>query len=105
MLQQKIVSIEGYKDKDGTSSKEYLITQFPATKGLEVEHKLMEGMMGPSLVKDVVCSSVSMGSVKISDKLFDEHFAGQYKHLHKLFDHIIDFNFDTNFTESDSQDQ
>jgi hypothetical protein len=98
-LETKIISIEGYKDKDGVRSFDYTVTKLPAKKGLEVQLRLQDPWTA-DFIQDVVCSSVALGSVKMTGAKFDDHFSGKYGHLMDLYTAIIEFNFDENFTEN-----
>lgn len=99
-LETKFVTLEGYKTKDGLSSVEYIFTKLPATKGLDIQFKLRDDNISPAFIKDVVCSSVQLGSVKMSPDKFDEYFSGRYDHLYAVYNAVLEFNFDENFTES-----
>jgi len=99
--ESKIISVEGFKDKDGgTSSVDYVVTKLPATKGLDIQMKLMEGTITPELIKDVITSSVATGSVKLDSNRFEDYFSGRYTHLMNVYDAVLRYNFDENFTES-----
>lgn len=103
-LENKLIGVEGYKKAGELVDIEYIVTKLPATKGLKVQLKLIDGL-DVDLIKEVVLASVALGSVKMTEKLFDEHFSGRYGHLMDLFHKIIEFNFDENFTESDSEEK
>lgn len=99
-LENKFVTIEGYKTKDEVKSVEYIFTKFPATKGLDIQFKLRDDMITPAFIKDVICSSVQLGSNKMSGDKFDEYFSGRYNHLMDVYNAVLEYNFDENFTES-----
>lgn len=99
-LETKFVSIEGYKIKDETRTVEYIFTKLPATKGLDVQFKLRDDMITPAFIKDVICSSVQVGSIKMTPDKFDEYFSGRYNHLMEVYNSVLEFNFDENFTEN-----
>lgn len=99
-LETKIISVEGYKDKDGVREYPYTMTKFPAKKGLEVQLKLMEDNLTSDFIQDVICSCVSLGSVKMTPAKFDDHFSGKYAHLMNVYNSVLEFNFDENFTEN-----
>ena len=101
-LETKILSVEGYKDKDGVRAFDYTVTKLPAKKGLDVQLKLMDENMNADFVQDVICSSVALGSVKMTAAKFDDHFSGKYGHLMNVYNAVLEFNFDENFTESGS---
>lgn len=101
-LETKIISVDGYKDKDGVRPFDYTVTKLPAKKGLEVQLKLMDENMSADFVQDVICSSVALGSVKMTSAKFDDHFSGKYGHLMNVYNAVLEFNFDENFTESGS---
>lgn len=103
-LENKIISVENYKKGDDVVSIDYIVTKLPATKGLKVQLKLVEGI-DVDLIKEVITSSVALGSVKMDDKKFDDHFSGRYAHLMDLFNKVLEFNFDENFTESASEEK
>ena len=99
-LETKIISVDGYNDKDGTRAFDYTVTKLPAKKGLDVQIRLMDENMTADFVQDVICSSVALGSVKMTPAKFDDHFSGKYGHLMSVYNAVLDFNFDENFTES-----
>jgi hypothetical protein len=101
-LETKIISVDGYKDKDGTRAFDYTVTKLPAKKGLDVQLRLMDETISADFVQDVICSSVALGSVKMSPAKFDDHFSGKYSHLMDVYNSVLEFNFDENFTESGS---
>ena len=104
-LEKKEVVISNYKDKETGEMRDqlYLFTKLTATKGLEVQIKLQQGGIDPNFIKDVICSSVSIGSTGLMKAVqFDDHFSGRLLHLMDVFGKVIEFNFDENFTESDS---
>lgn len=103
-LENKIITVEGYKKDGELVNMEYIVTKLPATKGLKVQLKLMDGI-DVDLIKDVIITSVALGSSKMTEKAFDEHFSGRYAHLMELFNKVIEFNFDENFTEKDSEEK
>lgn len=104
-LETKFVTIDGYKTKDDVKSVEYIFTKLPATKGLDVQFKLRDDLITPAFIKDVVCSSVQLGSVKMSGEKFDEYFSGRYSHLMDVYNEVLSFNFDENFTDQGSAEQ
>lgn len=99
-LENKFVTIDGYKVKDEVRSVEYIFTKLPATKGLDVQFKLRDDNITPAFIKDVICSSVQIGSVRMTPDKFDEYFSGRYNHLMDVYNFVLEFNFDENFTES-----
>lgn len=104
-LETKELTLGGYKTAAGeVEDRLYILTKFPATKGLQIQMKLAEGRLDPELVRDVIVSSVAVGSVKMDAKRFDDHFSGRYKHMMDLFNEVVAFNFDENFTEDDSSE-
>lgn len=98
-LETKFYSIDGYKTKEGSKSVEYVFTKLPATKGLEVQFKLRDDLVTPAFIKDLVCSSVQLGSTKMSGDKFDEYFSGRYAHLMDVYNSVLEFNFDENFID------
>lgn len=99
-LEKKEFMIAGYKDKEGVVGEHmYIFEKLPAKKGLEVQLKLMEGEINPDLIQDVICSCVYLGSNKFSAAKFDDHFSGKYGHLMNVYNAVIEYNFDENFTE------
>jgi len=102
-LETKFFTIEGYKSKDGNVAPvEYVFTKLSAIKGLDVQFKLRDDMVTPAFIKDVVCSSVAIGSVRISSDKFDEYFSGRYTHLMDVYNSVLEFNFDENFPDQGS---
>lgn len=105
-LETKELLLDGYKNSKGEMEERlYILTQLPATKGLEVQLKLDSGVFSADLVREVVSMSTALGSVKLEGKRYEEHFAGRYAHLMKLFNEILDFNFGENFPEGVSEEQ
>lgn len=112
MIQQKNVTVNG---------EEFLLTQFPATKGIRVMKQLIK-LVGPAaaeifkegdisgavdklvenmdavdvetLLKELVASA-SKGNVAVN---FDNEFAGEYAKLLLLVKEIVEFNFGNVFT-------
>lgn len=106
MLETKELLLNNYRNSKGEmEDRLYVLTQLPATKGLEVQLKLDSGVFSADLVREVVSMSTYLGSVKLEGKRYEEHFAGRYKHLMELFNAILDFNFGENFPEDVSEEQ
>jgi hypothetical protein len=102
-------------------SEEFMITQFPATKGIRILKQLIK-LVGPAaaeifkdgdigqavaklvenmdsvdveaLLKELI-GSVSKGSMAIN---FDNEFAGEYAKLLKITREVVEFNFGNVFT-------
>lgn len=108
-LEKKEVVISGYKNANGElEDRLYLFTKFTTTKGMEVQFKLFdeEFKMTPDFIKDVICSSVSVGSTGLMKPAqFDEYFSGRFQHLQEVYAAVLEFNFDENFTESASEEK
>lgn len=112
MIEQKTVTVGGT---------EYILTQFPALKGLKLGKALIK-LIGPSFAKfqesqnlagamtalfdnlDSIAveelivhlvSSASKGSVGIN---FDSEFAGEYDKLFLLVKEVVEFNYGSVFT-------
>ncbi len=110
-LETKQVTVEGYKNKDGEIQDHvYTFKKFPAEKGLDIYirfGKILEGReeMTAAFVKEVICSCASIGSTgKMTSDKFDDHFSGQMVHMMNVYNHVIAYNFDVNFTEDDSEE-
>lgn len=102
-LETTLITVDGYKKGNEVLSVEYIVTKLPATKGLKVQMALA-GELTVELIKDVIINSVSIGSVKLDDKKFDDYFSGRYNHLTELFNKVLEFNFDENFLENASEE-
>ena len=110
-LMTKQVTVGGYKNNEG-EVQDFLYTfkKFPATKGLDVYirfGKIMAGEleMSADFVKEVICNSASIGSTgKMTPEKFDDHFSGQLTHMMNVYNEVLAFNFDVNFTEDDSEE-
>jgi len=99
--QQTTINVDG---------QDYLVTKFPADFGWDLQSKLAEfaglgKMPDAATMKEVICKGVAIGSVEFSAAKFNDHFSGKYTHLMKLFEEVLKYNFDENFTESDTNEK
>lgn len=113
-LEKKEITVTGFKDKEGVRDHVYIFEKFPATKGLDIQLKLMsvrtdeegnvKNPLDATFIKDVICSCVYLGSNKFNSPKFDEHFSGRYAHLMEVYSTALMYNFDENFTESGTEE-
>ncbi len=87
---------------------EYLITSFPATKGLQFmeaqQESIDSGKADLALMKQVVCTYVCKEGIQITDKSFDIIFALKYGHLRNLYQSVIEYNFGEVFQEDGGEE-
>lgn len=92
-------------DVDGV---EYLITAFPATYALEFMERYQDAIQAekPNLriMKEAICKSVCKDNKQITEKSFDCIFARKYMHLSKLYQEVINYNYEDLFTAPDSEE-
>lgn len=86
VLEQKRVEVDG---------ETYTLQALPATVGLDIQFKLAKAEDGLSatLMKQMVCNSVLVGSGLMTDKDFDVKFSKNYQPLMGLVKEIMEFNF------------
>lgn len=87
--EQHSVSIDGVN---------YIITALDATYGLGVLTKIQEAGINntpiPAIVmKELIIKCVTVNSMQLDNKSFDNHFSKKYKHIFQLFEEITKFNF------------
>lgn len=76
---------------------DYLVSAMPSSRGLkfmeQYQEELDSGKDNMAMRKDVICMSVSKDNQMITDKRFDVIFSRKYKHLSKLYNEVIKWNF------------
>lgn len=87
----------------------YIIHALMATKGIDTMNalkKMSENGEDPDgfFIKDIVMSSVTFKNKMFDDKSFDIHFSKKWVELFKLFEEILEFNFDIKVGTFDDED-
>lgn len=76
---------------------DYLVSAMPSSRGLkfmeQYQEELDSGKDNMAMRKDVICMSVSKDNQIITEKRFDIVFSRKYKHLSKLYNEVIKWNF------------
>lgn len=72
--------------------RKFTVTAWPTMFGLSVQERLMSGLT-PELMKEMIVKSVSVDSIAIDDKKFDQVFSRKYKELMELVQKVMQFNF------------
>lgn len=98
-VEQKEVVINGNK---------YLLNAFQAMYGLQVLQELLKISFNTAeapaaLLRDVVCKTVTINSVAIDEKKFNQHFRKKIGELIELCNEIWKFNFDDIFSAEDKE--
>lgn len=87
---------------------EYLITALPATYALEFMERYQDaissGKSDLSTMKEVIVKSVCKDNKPITEKSFDIIFARKFKLLSKLYNEVLQYNFEDVFQESDDSE-
>lgn len=87
----------------------YMLTALPATEGLkfleQYQEQLDTGKADLSVMKHLVCKSVTKDNKVITDKTFDVMFARKLGHLRNLFQEILQYNFSDIFGTSDGDEE
>lgn len=87
---------------------EYMVEALPATYALQFMEKYQEALQSGksdlSTMKEVICKSVYKDNKLIDAKRFDVVFARKFMHLSKLYQAVLEFNFQDVFTAPDSED-
>lgn len=87
---------------------EYMVEALPATYALQFMEKYQEALQSGksdlSTMKEVICRSVSKDNKLIDAKRFDVVFARKFMHLSKLYQAVLEFNFQDVFTAPDSEE-
>jgi len=97
-LPQEIVEVDGV---------EYLVTALPATYALQFMEKYQEaltnGKSDLATMKEVIVKSVCKDNKQITNQSFDIMFARKFLHLSKLYQAVLNYNFEDVFTEPDTE--
>lgn len=87
---------------------DYLVSAMPSSRGLkfmeQYQEELDSGKDNMAMRKDVICMSVSKDNQMITDKRFDVIFSRKYKHLSKLYNEVIKWNFPDFFDQPDTEE-
>lgn len=87
---------------------DYLVSAMPSSRGLkfmeQYQEELDSGKDNMAMRKDVICMSVSKDNQMITDKRFDIVFSRKYKHLSKLYNEVIKWNFPDFFDQPDTEE-
>ena len=98
-LPQEIVEVDGV---------EYLVTALPATYALQFMEKYQEaltsGKSDLATMKEVIVKSVCKDNKQITNQSFDIMFARKFLHLSKLYQAVLNYNFEDVFTEPDTEE-
>lgn len=85
---------------------EYLVTAMPATASLQFMEKYQDsidsGKADLATMKQIVCKYVVKDNAVIDEKRFDIIFARKLGHLGKLYQAVLEYNFQDVFGEADS---
>ena len=97
-LPQEIVEVD---------SVEYLVTALPATYALQFMEKYQEALISGksdlATMKEVIVKSVCKDNKQITNQSFDIMFARKFLHLSKLYQAVLNYNFEDVFTEPDTE--
>lgn len=74
------------------AGKTFVLKLIPTMAALGIVNKLETQGFTPEVIYEVVSKGAKVGSVDITQKRFDEIFAGQIKELMGLFAEILKFN-------------
>lgn len=98
-LPQEIIEVDGV---------EYLVTALPATYALQFMEKYQEaltsGKSDLATMKEVIVKSVCKDNKQITNQSFDIMFARKFLHLSKLYQAVLNYNFEDVFTEPDTEE-
>ena len=98
-LPQEIIEVDGV---------EYLVTALPATYALQFMEKYQEaltsGKSDLATMKEVIVKSVCKDNKQITNQSFDITFARKFLHLSKLYQAVLNYNFEDVFTEPDTEE-
>lgn len=87
---------------------DYLVSAMPTTRGLQFMEQYQEemdsGKDNLAMRKQVICNFVSKDNQMITDKRFDVVFSRKYKHLSKLYNEVIKYNFPDFFGEPGTEE-
>lgn len=87
---------------------DYLVSAMPSSRGLkfmeQYQEELDSGKDNMAMRKDVICMSVSKDNQIITEKRFDIVFSRKYKHLSKLYNEVIKWNFPDFFDQPDTEE-
>lgn len=87
---------------------DYLVSAMPTTRGLQFMEQYQEemdsGKDNLAMRKQVICNFVSKGNEMITDKRFDVVFSRKYKHLSKLYNEVIKYNFPDFFEQPGTEE-
>lgn len=99
ILEQTTITVDGV---------DYLVSAMPSTRGLQFMEQYQEemdsGKDNLAMRKQVICNSVSKDNQIITDKRFDVIFSRKYKHLSKLYNEVIKWNFPDFFDQPDTEE-
>lgn len=74
------------------AGKTFVLKLIPTMAALSIVNKLERQGFTPEVIFEVVSKGAKVGSVDITQKRFDEIFAGQIKALMELFAEILKYN-------------
>lgn len=74
------------------AGKTFVLKLIPTMAALGIIHKLETFGPTPEVIFDVISKGSKMGSVDITQKRFDEVFAGHIRDVHILFAEILKYN-------------
>lgn len=74
------------------SGKAFVLKLIPTMSALSIVQRLEREGFTPEVIFDVVSKGAMIGSVNITQKKFDEVFAGKIKELMELFAEVLKYN-------------
>lgn len=87
---------------------DYVVSAMPTTRGLQFMEQYQEemdsGKDNLAMRKQVICNFVSKDNQMITDKRFDVVFSRKYKHLSKLYNEVIKYNFPDFFEQPGTEE-
>lgn len=99
ILEQTTITVDGV---------DYLVNAMPSTRGLQFMEQYQEeidnGKDNLAMRKQVICNSVIKDNQMITEKRFDVIFSRKYKHLSKLYNEVIKWNFPDFFDQPDTEE-
>lgn len=98
-LPQTVLTIDGV---------EYLVNAMPASYALQFMEKYQEaissGKSDLATMREVIVKSVCKDNKQITNQSFDIIFALKFMHLSKLYQAVLNYNFEDVFTAPDSEE-
>lgn len=83
---------------------DYKFTKYPTMQGLSFYSRLSGDEDRSQLIQQMIIAGVEVNNKPVDAQLFDRHFAGKLAHLMRVWEKLVEYQYEDVFQESDSEE-